>query len=358
MDPAGLRAEFPVFEHRAYLNAGTCGPLASTSVRAVTDVLALAAAEGRSQTYFGALLDTRGRLREAYAQLLGGAADEVALTTSTSEGIVRVLAALDLRPGDEVLTSDEEHPGLQGPLAAARSQRGIAIRVVPFAQIATAVRPQTKLVACSHVSWVNGGVMPDLTALGDTPVLLDGAQGVGAVPTEVSALGCAFYAGSGQKWLCGPVGSGMLWISPEWKDRLPAGGPTYLNLAEPDAGLDAVAHATAARHDASAQSLETTAAALAVLGVLGDAGWPAVYERAAALAASLADALAERGREVAPRGRTTLVSWRAEDPAAARVKLAEAGVLIRDLPGTGLLRASVGAWNDESDIERLLAALP
>ena len=357
MDPAGLRAEFPVLQQLAYLNAGTCGPLATASIDAVAAVLAQAGAEGRSHTHFEAMLDTRARLREAYAQLLGASADDVAMTTCTSEGIVRVLAALDLQPGDEVVTSDEEHPGLQGPLGAARTQRGIAIRVVPFAQIAEALGPQTRLVACSHVSWVNGCVVRDLAGAGDVPVLLDGAQGVGAVPTDVATLGCSFYAGSGQKWLCGPVGSGMLWVSPEWIDRLPAGGPTYLNLSEPNAGLVAVPHAGAARHDASAQSLETTAAALAALDVLGAAGWADVHERAATLAASLAAALEQSGREVAPRDRTTLVSWQDDDPAATRTRLAAAGVIIRDLPGTGLLRASVGAWNDESDIERLLCAL-
>jgi len=358
MDPAALRAEFPVFEQLAYLNAGTCGPLPAAAAKAAGDVLELAVREGRSHAYFGVMLETRERLRSAYAELLGATADDVALTTCTSEGIVRVLAALDLQPGDEVLTSDEEHPGLQGPLAAARARRGIAIRVAPFAQIAAAVSPATKLVACSHVSWINGLVVRDLAGLRDVPVLLDGAQGIGAVPTDVTALGCAFYAGSGQKWLCGPVGSGMLWISPQWPERLPATGPTYLNLADPAAGLDAVPHAGAARHDASAQSVEATAAAAAALGVLGGAGWAAVHERAATLAGDLADALAARGREVAARDRTTLVSWKDDDPEATRVRLAEAGVVIRDLPGTGLLRASVGAWNDASDIERLLSALP
>lgn len=357
MAPAALRAEFPVLGQHAYLNAGTCGPLPAAAAQAIGGALLTAVREGRSQAYFEAMLDTRERLRGAYADLLGASADEVALTSSTSEGIVRVLAALDLQPGDEVLTSDEEHPGLQGPLAAARAQRGIAIRVVPFAEVADAVLPETKLVACSHVSWITGRVVPDLSGAG-VPVLLDGAQGIGAVPTDVTALGCAFYAGSGQKWLCGPVGSGMLWISPEWDDRLPATGPTYLNLADPAAGFDAVPRTTAARHDASAQSLETTSAALASLGVLGSAGWNDVHERAATLAADLVDALAQRGREVAPRDATTLVSWRDDDPAATRALLAQAGVIIRDLPGTGLLRASIGAWNDASDLERLLSALP
>jgi L-cysteine/cystine lyase len=82
-----------------------------------------------------------------------------------------------------------------------------------------------------------------------------------------------------------------------------------------------------------------------------------VHARAAALAAELAERLAERGRDVAPRAATTLVSWEEPDPVATRGALAEAGVVIRDLPGTPYLRASVGAWNDESDLERLLSSL-
>jgi selenocysteine lyase/cysteine desulfurase len=356
MDPAALRAAFPVLDRRAYLNAGTCGPLPAAAVRAATESLEQAASEGRTRTYFAPMLELRARLRATYAQLLGAEPGDVALTTCTSEGIVRVLGSLELRTGDEVLTSTAEHQGLLGPLAAAREQRGLKIRVVPFAQLADAVSPSTRLVACSHVSWVNGRVAPDLAAI-DVPVLLDGAQGVGAVPVDVGALGCAFYAGSGQKWLCGPVGTGMLWVSPAWSERLPATGPTHVNLADPNAGLDAVAHADAARHDASAQSLETIRAAAAALDVLAGAGWAAIHERAAALAATFADALAERGLRVEPRDSTTLVSWHDPDPPATRGRLADAGVVIRDLPGPGLLRASVGAWNDESDLERLLAAL-
>ena len=107
---------------------------------------------------------------------------------------MRVLAGLALEPGDEVLTSDEEHPGLLGPLAAARAQRGIAVREVPFAELAGAVAAATKLVACSHVSWVNGRLAPDLSRL-DVPVLLDGAQGAGAIPVDVAALGCDVLRG-------------------------------------------------------------------------------------------------------------------------------------------------------------------
>lgn len=356
MDPADLRAQFPVFMGPAFLNAGTCGPLPAAAVRAAAEVLELAASEGRAYAYFSRLIELRSELRAGYAARLGAHVDDVAITTCTSEGIARVLAGLELGEGDEILTALGEHPGLTGPLAAARAQRGVAIRAVPFAQIADSVSPTTRLVACSHVSWIDGTVVPDLGGL-DVPVLLDGAQGVGAVPVDVAALGCTFYAGSGQKWLCGPVGTGMLWVAPQWRERLVAPGPTYLNLANPGAGLDAVPHATAARHDASAQSTETIAGAVASLDVLGSFGWDALHDRSATLAQSLADALADRGLTVAPRGRTPLVSWEDPDPPATRARLFDAGVIIRDLPGTTLLRASVGAWNDESDLERLVGEL-
>jgi L-cysteine/cystine lyase len=75
------------------------------------------------------------------------------------------------------------------------------------------------------------------------------------------------------------------------------------------------------------------------------------------LAASLADALAERGKVVAPRGDTTLVSWEDPDPEGTRDRLADLGIVIRNLPGTSYVRASVGAWNDEDDLQRLLDAL-
>jgi selenocysteine lyase/cysteine desulfurase len=356
VDPTVLRAEFPVLDERAYLNAGTCGPLPRAALHAVADVLARAAVEGRTRAYMDNLHALRKRQRAGYAERLGADPGDVAITTCTSEGIVRVLAGLDLGAGDEVLTAPDEHPGLLGPLGTLRTRRGVAIRTAPFAELADAVGPRTRLVACSHVSWVTGAVRPEgLAELGpDVPVLLDGAQGVGAVPIDVAALRCAFYAGSGQKWLCGPIGTGMLWISPEWRERLAPVGATYLNLAEPGRGLESALHPDARMHDSPGVSAEVAAAAVAAHEVLARPGWAAVYERARGLAAVLADRLRDAGRKVAPRGETTLVSWEDADPEATRDRLGATGIVVRNLPGTAYLRASVGAWNDEADLDRLL----
>jgi L-cysteine/cystine lyase len=359
LEPSRLRAEFPVFERTAYLNAGTCGPLPAAARRAAMDVWDLGESGGRRMPYFERTMELQARQRAGYAAVLGADAEDVALTSSTSEGVVKVLAGLGLSAGDEIITSDTEHPGLLGPLMAARERAGVTIRAVPLASIPDAVGPRTRLVACSHVGWERGDVVPSLAGLpSDVPVLLDGAQGVGAIPVDVRALGCAFYAGSGQKWLCGPVGTGMLYVAPMWRDRLEPIGPTYMAFADAGRALERDAlHADARRHDPAALAPELSAAAIASLDVLGAFGWDAVYTRARELAAQLASRLAERGFVVADRGETTLVSWEDDDPPATRDRLDAAGVVIRDLPGTPYLRASVGAWTGESDLERLLAAL-
>jgi selenocysteine lyase/cysteine desulfurase len=355
---SSLRGEYPVLARLAYLNAGTDGPLAAKAASAGAQELAREAEEGRAWAHFERRRQLAGELRSAYATALGCDSAEVAITTSTSEGLAQTIGGLELGRGDEIVTSDEEHPGLLGALAAVRELRGVSIRQAPLPLLADAVGPSTRLVACSHVGWMSGRLAPaELGELG-VPVLLDGAQGVGAVEVNVLALGCDAYAGSGQKWLCGPDGTGMLYVSPGLREQLAVTRRGYPNLADPDAGLDARLHEDARRLDSLALSAETLACALAAVRVLEAAGWGAVYARARTLAGRLAELLAERGREPAPRGQSTLVSFSSPDPPADRARLAERGVIVRNIPGRPWLRASVGAWNDEDDLDRLLGALP
>jgi len=356
MDAAALRTQFPVLERVAYLNAGTDGPLPAPAVDAARAELAAELAEGRTRAHFERRFELQAALRGGYAEALGCVPEDVALTTSTSEGLGKVLAGLGLGPGDEIVTSDAEHPGMLGPLRAAR-ELGVDVRMVPFASLADAVRGTTTLVACSHVNWRTGERAPAELAETGVPVVLDGAQGVGAVAVDVRALRCAAYAGSGQKWLCGADGSGMLYVDPAFGERLRVTTPSYMSFADASQGIDGPLRTDAARFDASSLARETVALSLAGLDVLRRAGLAAVHARARDLGARLAEGLAARGRTVAPRSDTTLVSWEDPDPADARARLAEAGVVVRDLPGTPYLRASVGAWNDEYDLDRLLDAL-
>jgi selenocysteine lyase/cysteine desulfurase len=357
VDLFGLRAEFPVLRTLAYLNAGTDGPLPARAVQVVAQELEREAADGRTFAHFERRKELNEKLRGAYARALGAEPADVALTTCTSEGIAQTLAGLPLSAGDEILTSDEEHPGLLGALGAARELHGVSIREVPLVGIAEAVGPATKLVACSHVGWMSGLLAPAELADVDVPVLLDGAQGVGAVPVDVRALGCDAYAGAGQKWCCGPDGTGMLWVAPALRERLSVPRRGYANLEDPNAGVDARLHENSRRFDTMSLSAEAVACALASIELLESVGWSAVHEAACSLAAKFADALGERGRELGPRDRTTLVSFASADPAAERALLAERGCVVRDIPGRPWLRASVGAWNDENDLERLLGSL-
>jgi selenocysteine lyase/cysteine desulfurase len=358
VDFSSWRAEFPVLGRLAYLNAGTDGPLPMRAVEAAGAELRREALEGRHQAHFERRKELSDELRAGYATVLGCEAAEVSLTTSTSDGIAQTIDGLRLAPGEEILTSDEEHPGLLGALSAARELRGVSIREVPLAEIATAVDGRrTRLVACSHVGWVSGRMAPAELSELDVPVLLDGAQGVGAIAVDVRALGCDAYAGAGQKWLCGPDGTGMLFVSPGLREQLEVPRRGYANLADPNTGLEARLHEDGRRFDSLLLSAEALACALEAVKVLERAGWDEVHGRACALAGRLAELLDERGHEVAPRGETTLVSFASQDPSGDRARLAEQGVIVRDIPGRPWLRASVGAWNDEDDLQRLLAAL-
>jgi selenocysteine lyase/cysteine desulfurase len=350
-----LRAQFPVLEKLAYLNAGSNGPVPRRALDAVGESLRRQVDEGRGdRAHFEENAGRIDELRRRIAGLLGCETQELALTGSTTDGVNATLLALDLGPGDDVLTSDEEHPGVLAPLAALRERRGVRVRVARFAELPAAVRPETKLVACSQVSWRTGAVV-DSAALAATGalVLLDGAQGLGAVPTDVAELGCDFYAAAGQKWLCGPNGVGYLYVRADLAAQLPPPWPSYGVLADSTAAFELELHPDARRLSIGFPAPHQVEWALAALDVLEEPGLDTAMARAVGLAAALAQRLGER---VAPRGRSTLVSWEDADPEAAVTRMRSEGFVVRHLPSTPYVRASVGAWNSEDEVERLAAA--
>ncbi len=343
---------------RAYLNAGTDGPLPARAVEAARTRFEHELREGRSGRVHWDGLDalcetTRSRL----AALMGASPDEVALTRSATDAINLVLAGLTLAPGDEVLTTDEEHPGLLAPLGGFRRRTGATVRVAPFDQVADAVGDRTKLIAVSHISWMTGR-RAAVEALHETgvPLLLDGAQGLGAVPVDVHALGCAFYAVAGQKWLCGPDGTGALFVGRDWIERLGMPRPGYGTLREASDPLALEPRAGARCLDTGSPFGPALAAGLAALDVLEEPGWDTVFERAGGGAQRLRHGLGDL--LAAPSAAAPLVTWRTDSEPAEQVdRLAAQGVIVRAIPDRPWLRASVGAWNSEDDLERLLAAL-
>lgn len=356
-DPESFRAEFPVFQRFRYLNGGTDGPVPARAAAAAQAQISIEAENGRSGLeHWGNLHALWSSLRTRYARVLGCRPDEVALTRATTDGVNMVLTGLQLGRGDEILTTDEEHQGVLAPLAAIRARRGCTIRVVPFDEVANEVGPQTRLVACSHVSWITGKVadVEALKATG-TPLLLDGAQALGAIPVDVKELGCDFYAAPGQKWLCGPDRTGSLYVRAERTEEMsPPPWPSYMSLADTDRPLDLVVHQGARRFDSGVLPGVQAIWALAALDVLEEAGITWITSRGPTLATQLASMLSERGITVTERSPSTIVSF-AVDDAPAFVELAETeGVIVRDIPGRGLIRASIGAWCLDDDLEELV----
>jgi selenocysteine lyase/cysteine desulfurase len=353
---ARFRQQFPVLESIAYLNAGTDGPVPERARRAASDCIEQETQQGRSgKSHMESVKGAQQGLRRRVAGLLGCDATELALTRSTTDGVNTILQALNLGPGDEVLTSDEEHPGVLAPLAGASRRFGFDIRVASFAEIASHIGPTTRLVCCSHASWVSGQVC-DTAALARSgaAVLLDGAQSLGAISCDVTALGCDFYAASGQKWLCGPDGMGFLYVGTRWHDELSVPWPSYHSLADPNRSLELHTHSGASKFDTQPMSGPSAAWSLESFDLLASYGWDWIFDRGTALAQRLADELHRNGEHVTPRDQTTLVCWHDPHAEATVERLAENGVMVRSLPGRGLVRASVGAWQDDDDLERLI----
>ena len=354
------RALFPVLDRYAYLNTGTFGPLARTTLEAMAKLRTWEGSHGRAgRPYFDEMLERRERVRALVAEQILAPVDNVALTGSTTQGVHVVVIGLGLGPGDEVVTTDAEHFGLTGPLVASGATLRVAkVRDVPVADvyglIEREVTPRTRLIATSAVSWIDGKVFPwhALRDATQVPVLVDGAQSAGAI--EVDAAGADFYTVSGQKWLCGPDATGGLYVAdPEsLSPRL---------IAYPSAETYDIADATwepkagARRFDTMFTPPNSLAGLEAALSNL-PAGR---FERARELTERCRRLLLDGGHDVVTEsGQATLVSWRVDgDTEGAARQLYERGVIVRELPGTGLLRASVGWWNDGSDLERLAEGL-
>jgi L-cysteine/cystine lyase len=371
-----VRRHLPLLATEAYLNTGGAGPLPDVVSDAVSASMRCDLARGRmGPAGFVASTARRDAMRARAAALVGGNAEEVALTQNTTAGMNAVIWGLDLAAGDEVITTDGEHPGLMVPLTMAARRRGVRLRIIPAAAaeadlagaVAGLLTAHTRLVALSHISYVTGalldvaGAAREATRVGAI-TLVDGAQSVGAIAVDAVALGVDAYAFPAQKWLLGPEGLGALWVRPQ------AFGAIALTFSGYDAGTahtpagEFTVHTGARRFESSTQPLALIDGWLAALDWLDGLGWPWIFARTADTQAQAACILGDiSGVEVVtPSGvhaGLTAFTVQGVDPERAWLAMAAKGVVGRWLGDPSVLRVSTGFFTSDDDLDRLAKAV-
>jgi len=219
------RQEWFEFEDATYLNLAGQSPLPRVSVRAVQ-----AALEAKKfphhktdSTYF----EVPNRIRESIANLIGGKAEEIALTSGASAGVAAVAYALQWQPGDEVIVAKGEFPLQYTSWKPMEEREGVKLKIVaPRGHFLTAddliaaMTPKTRVVSVSMVRFDDGSLL-DVARVAEVChkqgalLLLDASQGCGAMKMDVHQLGADFLVCAGYKWLLSPFGTGFFWIKRE-----------------------------------------------------------------------------------------------------------------------------------------------
>jgi selenocysteine lyase/cysteine desulfurase len=205
-----------------YMNVGTTGAMPTAVVKSLAENLALGARNPRLRFE---PQDTRNIIAPSF----GADPFELALVLNTTDGMSRILGGLNFRPGDEVITTNMEHPGLGSPLQVAADRFGVVIRRVALptndaysddevlARFAAARTERTVAVVFSMIPHSLAGQLPAKAvcawaAANGLISAVDGAHAPGMIELNLHDLGCDFFAGSGHKWQCGPCQSGFLYV--------------------------------------------------------------------------------------------------------------------------------------------------
>ncbi len=221
-----IRDQFPITRELIYMNNGTMGP----SPREVTERVTKRIEHVDSTGDYGG--DYEG-IRKAIGSVIGANGDEIAYTHNVSEAISIVASGVELKAGDEVILTDQEHAGNAVPWLARAKRDGIVVKFVTLApddatildRVSDLITSRTRVIAVPHVTCTTGQVLPikaisKLAHAKNIWVMADGAHPPGMMQTNVKDLGVDAYASCGHKWLCGPKGIGFLYIKPGFMDHV------------------------------------------------------------------------------------------------------------------------------------------
>jgi cysteine desulfurase / selenocysteine lyase len=363
------------FDDVTYLNAAAQGPMPKASLEAVQT--ALEWKKFPHKTPDSAYFEVPRQVRASIAALVGGRADEIALTTGASAGLATVAYGLPWKTGDEVVTAEGEFPLQFTTWKPLEAREGIRLRVVrPRDRFITAddligaLTQDTRLVSVSLVRFDDGSLL-DAARLGaacrarDVRLLLDLSQCCGALPIDLRALGADFAVSAGYKWLLSPYGTGFFWVRSELVDWLKP-GPFYW-MALPGSDLfhelrtdDARPVPGARRWDAPETSSYFNLAGMnASLDFISRVRPETVVRHNRALIDALFERLPQdrylcaSPREAARRG--PFGCFKAQTPEATKSlhdRLRAAGVIVSLRQGS--LRVSPHLYNTQADIDRLV----
>ena len=393
LDPRRLRREFPIFERNpglVFLDSGA----SAQKPRQVIDGIAEFYRSDYANVHRGVYqLSARStdRFEEAREKIRAflNAADEreIVFVRGATEAINLVAQSwgpAHMQPGDEVLISDVEHHSNIVPWQMLRDRLGLKLVVAPtdmtgefdLAQFENLLSPRTRLVAVTHISNVTGALLPvarivELAHAKGARVLVDGCQAVPRIPVDVQALGCDFYVFSGHK-AYGPTGTGVLYgryeallSMPPWQ----TGGGMIANVAYDQTEFQEPPH----RFEAGTPDIAGAVGLALATDFIEGIGRDRIREHEAALTGYGVDRLSRiPGVQLVGGGqrRLSILSFNLDGVhphdvgtvldqhnVAVRVGHHCAQPLMDKLGIAGTVRASLGVYNDEADIDRLAEAI-
>ncbi|MDI6845690.1 MAG: aminotransferase class V-fold PLP-dependent enzyme [Candidatus Saccharicenans sp.] len=230
-----VREEFLLDPEKSFFNSGTLGTMPRRVFERVVNHLRQTAEKIAEWDYYGADwisgYQPFDEIREKIARLFNCDTKEVALTENATAGINYIACGLDLKPGDEVLGTDQEHPGGESAWKLKAKRCGVVYRQLPVGKpikspeevIETFVRAiglNTRVLAIPHIITGSGAVLPVRELCAEARkrgvfTVIDGAQSPGHIRVDLREIGCDAYCGSFHKWLCAPAGTGFLFLRKE-----------------------------------------------------------------------------------------------------------------------------------------------
>jgi len=285
--------QFFLLESRAFMNNGSLGVTPRPVVKAVEDYLENAAAltipEYEYPRWGYENLDAHRTEAAAY---LGCRKEELAFTHNATEALSTIAAGIELKPGDEVLTTDQEHTSGRAGWLLKQARYGTAYREVPIPMpppspdaladlMISAIGPRTRVMFFSGILSSSGIVMPmrkicDAARAKGLITVIDGAHVNGQLPVRIDELGCDYYAGSPHKWMFAPAGSGILWGRQEMLENL---WPSIVT-----GGWDQKQDVAARFMKVGTNNRAIFEGMIAGIRFGNEIGWPRIYERIHALA--------------------------------------------------------------------------